>query len=171
MTDGNLPATTGNVPETTGELEMSEWLRKLKENEEHKKEEKLRKYGDVVSKFIIILVAVCVVCFIAIAMLAVENNNLYKQNDQLLASYNSLNDSKNTQISQLTSQNADLSNYIFSNHTFNNVEYTVNVDPTLPKVNKITFSNNMVQINFVDGTTKNVYFIDNNMYVTNSSNV
>jgi hypothetical protein len=164
MTNGNLPATTGNVPETTGELEMSEWLRKLKENEDHKKEEKVRKYNDVISKFIIILVAVCVVSFIAVAMLAVENNNLYNKNDQLLANYNSLNESKNTQIAQLN-------NYIFSNRTFNNIEYTINMDPTLPKVNKITFNNNMVQIYFVDGTSKNVYFIDNNMYVTNSSNV
>jgi predicted PurR-regulated permease PerM len=164
MTNGNLPATTGNVPETTGELEMSEWLRKLKENEDHKKEEKVRKYNDVISKFIIILVAVCVVSFIAVAMLAVENNNLYNKNDQLLASYNSLNESKNTQI-------AKLNNYIFSNRTFNNIQYTINMDPTLPKVNKITFNNNMVQIYFVDGTSKNVYFIDNNMYVTNSSNV
>ena len=164
MTNGNLPATTGNVPETTGELEMSEWLKKLKENEDHKKEEKVRKYNDVISKFIIILVAVCVVSFIAVAMLAVENNNLYNKNDQLLASYNSLNESKNTQIAQLN-------NYIFSNRTFNNIQYTINMDPTLPKVNKITFNNNMVQIYFVDGTSKNVYFIDNNMYVTNSSNV
>jgi hypothetical protein len=94
----------------------------------------------------------------------VENNNLYNKNDQLLANYNSLNESKNTQIAQLN-------NYIFSNRTFNNIEYTINMDPTLPKVNKITFNNNMVQIYFVDGTSKNVYFIDNNMYVTNSSNV
>src|SRR5208337_4303698 len=159
MTNGNLPATTGNVPDTTGELEMSEWLRKLKANEDHKKEEKIRKYNDVISKFIILMVAVCVVCFIAIAMLAVENNNLYKQNDQLQASYNTLNDSKNTQIAQLTSDNTDLRNYIFSNRTFNNVEYTVNMDPTLPKVNKITFNNNMVHIDFVDGTSKDVYFI------------
>lgn len=172
MANDNLPVPSeSSKPEISGELEMNDWLRKLKENQDNKKEEKLRSYNNLVSKFIIILVLICIACFIAIAALAVENNNLYKTNDQLQSSYNTLNNSANSQIAQLTSDNADLRNYIFSNRTFNNIQYTVNVDPTLPKVSKIIFNNNMVQINFVDGTSKNVYFIDSNLYVTNSSNV
>jgi len=72
-----------NLPASSGELEMNEWLRKLKDNQDRQREEKIRKFNDMISKFIVILVSVCIVCFIAIAALAVENNNLYRQNDQL----------------------------------------------------------------------------------------
>ncbi len=108
MTNGNLPATTGNMPVTTGnvpatgELEMNDWLKKLKENQNRKKDEKLRKYNDIISKFIIILVAVCVVCFIAIAALAMENNNLYKSNEQLRSGYTQNETSLNDQITSST---------------------------------------------------------------------
>jgi cell division protein FtsB len=160
MANDNLPA----VP-ATAELEMSDWLNKLKENQDRKKEEKLRKYNDIVSKFIIVMVAVCIVSFIAIAALAIENNNLYKQNDQLKSKYAQNETDLNAQITKLTGDNQELRSFIFSNRTFNNVEYTVNVDPTLPKVSKITFNNNKVHFEFIDGSSKDVFFIDNNLYV------
>jgi len=165
MANDNLPAVTAqDKPAPTGELEMNDWLKKLKDNQDRKKEEKLRRYNDVVSKFIIVLVAVCIVCFIAIAALAVENNNLYRQNDQLKASYSQNISDMNSTITKLTADNNDLRQFIFSNRT-DNVEYSVNMDPNLPKVSKITFDNNRVHLLFVDGTTKDVFFIDNNLYV------
>ncbi len=165
MANDNLPAVPADgKPAATGELEMNNWLRKLKDNQEQMKEEKLRKYNDIISKFIIILVAVCVVCFIAIAALAVENNNLYRQNDQLKVA-NAANESDlNVQIMKLTNDNNDLKAYLFSNRS-NNIEYTVNVDPNLPKISKITFNNNRVHLTYLDGTSTDVFFIDNNMYV------
>ena len=153
-------------PPSSGELEMNNWLRKLKENQDRRKEERLRKYNDIVSKFIIILVALCVVSFIAIAALAIENNNLYKQNDELKAQYVQNETQLNDQIAKLTSDNKDLREFIFSNRTFNNVEYTVNLDPGLPKISKIMFNNNKVHFEFADGSPpKDVYFIDKNLYV------
>src|SRR5271157_418505 len=149
---------------------MNDWLRKLKENQDRRKEERLRKYSDVISKFIIVLILICIFSFIVIAALAIENNNLYKQNDQLRVSYNSLNDSKNDQINKLTSDNKDLQSYIFSNRTLNNIDYTVYVDQSLPKISKITFNNNMTHLEFADGSpAKDVYFIDNTLYVNNAS--
>ena len=164
MANDNLPA-----PAPSGELEMNDWLRKLKENQDRKREEKLRKYNDIVSKFIIVLVAVCVISFIAIAALAVENNNLYKQNDQLKVKYAQNETQLNDQIAKLSSDNNDLRQFIFSNRTFNDVEYSVNMDPSLPKVSKITFNNNKVHLDFVDGTSKDVFFIDTNLYVNGNS--
>ena len=165
MANDNLPAVTAqDKPAPTGELEMNDWLKKLKDNQDRKKEEKLRRYNDVVSKFIIVIVAVCIVCFVAIAALAVENNNLYRQNDQLKASYSQNISDMNSTITKLTADNNDLRQFIFSNRT-DNVEYSVNMDPNLPKVSKITFDNNRVHLLFVDGTTKDVFFIDNNLYV------
>ncbi|AFD00027.1 hypothetical protein Mtc_1273 [Methanocella conradii HZ254] len=165
MVNDNLPSRPPiSSPASSGELEMNDWLRKLKENQERRREEKLRRYNDLVSKVIIILVGVCIVCFIAIVALAVENNNLYKQNDQLKASYEELNVTKSEQISKLISDNNDLRQFIFSNRS-NNVEYTVNIDPNLPKVSMITFNNNRIHFVFSDGSAKDVYFIDTNLYV------
>jgi hypothetical protein len=165
MVNENLPSrpSTGS-PAGQGELEMNDWLRKLKENQERKREEKLRRYNDLVSKVIMILVGICIVSLIAIVALAVENNNLYKQNDQLKSSYEELNITKNEQISKLMSDNNDLRQFIFSNRS-NSVEYTVNLDPSLPKVSMITFNNNRIHFVFADGSTKDVYFIDTNLYV------
>lgn len=166
MANDNLPAVTAeDKPAPTGELEMNDWLKKLKDNQDRKKEEKLRKYNDIVSKFIIVLVAVCIVCFVAIAALAIENNNLYRQNDQLKSTYAQNQSDLNSQITKLTADNKDLRDFIFSNRTFNDAEYTVNMDPDLPKISKITFNNNRVHLLFVDGTSKDVFFIDNNLYV------
>jgi cell division protein FtsB len=163
MANDNLPAVTAS--DKPAELEMNDWLKKLKDNQDRKKEEKLRRYNDIISKVIIVLVALCVVSFIAVAALAVENNNLYRQNDQLKSTYVQNETNLNEQITKLTSDNKDLREFIFSNRTFNSVEYTVNMDPTLPKVSKITFNNNRVHLIFVDGTSKDVFFIDNNLYV------
>lgn len=164
VADAGKPASSGEMA-SSGELEMNEWLRKLKDNQDRQREEKIRKFNDMVSKFIVILVAVCIVCFIAIAALAVENNNLYRQNDQLKSAFAQNESALNTQITKLTSENTDLREFIFSNRSFNDVEYTVNMDPELPKVSKITFNNNRVHLLFVDGTSKDVFFIDNNLYV------
>lgn len=153
-------------PAPAGELEINDWLKKLKDNQDRRKEEKLRRYNDVVSKFIVVLVAVCIVAFVAIAALAIENNNLYRQNDVLKDEYARNQSDLNAQIANLTADNQDLWNIIFSNRSLSNTDYTVNIDPDLPKVSKITFNSNRVHLLFVDGTSKDVFFIDNNLYVT-----
>lgn len=166
MTNGDLPAAEGVLPPGSGELEMNDWLKKLKENQDRRKEERLRKYNDIISKFIIILVAVLVVSFIAIAALAIENNNLYRQNDQLKAQSLGNETQLNDQITKLSNDNKDLREFIFSNRSFNNVEYSVNLDPSLPKISKITFNTNKVHFDFADGSPpKDVYFIDSSLYV------
>lgn len=153
-------------PAPAGELEINDWLKKLKDNQDRRKEEKLRRYNDVVSKFIVVLVAVCIVAFVAIAALAIENNNLYRQNDAIKDDYARNQSDLNAQIANLTADNQDLWNIIFSNRSLSNTDYTVNIDPDLPKVSKITFNSNRVHLLFVDGTSKDVFFIDNNLYVT-----
>ena len=168
MTNGDLSAAKGDMSSCAGELEMNDWLKKLKENQDRRKEEKLRKYNDIISKFIIIMVLVLVVSFIAIAALAIENNNLYRQNDQLKAQYLKNETDLNDQLTKLTNDNKDLREFIFSNRSFNNVEYSVSLDPSLPKISKITFNTNKVHFEFADGSPpKDVYFIDSNMYVNN----
>ena len=161
MANGDAPKEAG-----AGELEMNDWLKKLKDNQDRRKDEKIRRYNDIISKFIIVLVAVLVVSFIAIAALAIENNNLYRQNDKLKADYNTLNASQSDQITKLSNDNKDLRDFIFSNRSFNSVDYSINIDPSLPKISKITFNTNKVHFEFADGSpAKDVYFIDKNLYV------
>ncbi len=170
MANGDLPVAKGGAPASPGELEMNDWLKKLKENQDRRKEEKLRKYNDIISKVIIVLVAVLVVSFIALAALAIENNNLYRQNDQLKSQYLANETQLNDQITRLTNDNKDLREFIFSNRSFNNMEYSINLDPNLPMVSKITFNSNKVHFEFVDGSPpRDVYFIDSNLYVYNST--
>ena len=119
----------GKAPES-GELEMKSWLKKLKENQDRRREEKLKKYNDVISKFIIVLVAICIVCMIAVAALFMQNQVLQNDNQQLTANYDSLNTSKNNQIQQLQNDNNDLKNFIFSNRSINDFQHTVYIDPS-----------------------------------------
>ncbi len=156
----------GKAPES-GELEMKSWLKKLKENQDRRREEKLKKYNDVISKFIIVLVAICIVCMIAVAALFMQNEVLRNDNKQLTASYDSLNISKNGQIQQLQNDNNDLKNFIFSNRSINDFQHTVYIDPNSPKVSQITFNTNKVTVQFADGTTQEKYFIDYDINITN----
>jgi cell division protein FtsB len=166
MTNGEPSEAKGDMPSDAGELEMNNWLKKLKENQDRRKEERLRRYNDIISKFIIVMVGIIIVSFIAIAALAIENNNLYKQNDQLKAQSLQNETMLNDQITRLTSDNKDLREFIFSNRSFNSVEYSINLDPELPKISKITFNTNKVHFEYVDGSPpKDVYFIDKNLYV------
>lgn len=148
----------GKAPES-GELEMKSWLKKLKENQDRRREEKLKKYNDVISKFIIVLVAICIICMIAVAALFMQNEALRNDNKQLTNNYDNLNISKNGQIQQLQNDNNDLKNFIFSNRSINDFQHTVSIDPNLPKISKITFNTNEVTIQFADGTQTIRYFI------------
>lgn len=148
----------------SNELEMKSWLKKLKENQERKKEEKLRRYNDLVSKLIILLIAVCIVCVIAIAALLVQNENLKNDYSSLNASYNSLNQTSGERIKMLEAQNKKYQDFIFFNRTAN-VEHSVYIDPKYPRVSKIQFTNNMVKVEFVDGTTQERFFIDYNINI------
>jgi len=138
---------------------VAELLKKLKENQDRRREEKLIKYNDVISKFIIVLVAICIVCTISVAALFMQNQGLRNDNKQLAANYDSLNISKNSQIQQLQNDNNDLKNFIFSNRSINDFQHTVLIDPNLPKVSKIIFNTNEVTVQFTDGTQSVRYFI------------
>lgn len=157
----------GKAPEA-GELEMKSWLKKLKENQDRRKEDRLKKYNDVISKFIIVLVAICIVCLIAIAALFIQNEGLKKDYQQLGLSYDMLNATKNSDIARLQGENSDLKNFIFSNRSINDFQHTVFIDPNSPKVSKITFNTNKVTVQFADGTSQEKYFIDYNVNITSA---
>jgi hypothetical protein len=142
-----------------GELEMKSWLKKLKENQERKKEDKLRKYNDLVSKLIIILIAVCIVCLIAVTALFVQNEDLKKDNQRLIAENKTNYETNYNQIQYLETENKKLKDFILYNRT-TNTEHTVVIDPQYPKVSKIMFTNNKVRVEFADGKIEERYFLD-----------
>ena len=65
-----------------GTEHVQSWLKKLKESQDRKKDEKIRKYNDVVSRLIILLIGVCIVCVIVIAALIVQNEGQKKNMDR-----------------------------------------------------------------------------------------
>lgn len=148
----------------SGELEMKSWLKKLKENQDIRKEEKLRRYNDLISKFIILLIAICIVCVIAIAALLMQNEDLKSKNEKLAGEYKLLNETSYQRIKLLEENNQKYQDFIFYNRTVN-FEHTVYIDPKNPKVRQIVFTNNMVKVEFEDGTTQERYFIDYNINI------
>lgn len=157
----------GKAPES-GELEMKSWLKKLKQNQERRREDKLKKYSDVVSKFIIVLVAICIICLIAVAALIIQNEGLRKDNQQLAADYSTLNLTKSNDLLKLQNENDDLKNFIFSNRSINDFQHTVYIDPNSPKVSMITFNTNKVTVQFADGSTQEKFFIDYTLNISNT---
>jgi CHASE3 domain sensor protein len=143
----------------TGAENMHSWLKKLKDSQDRRKDEKIRKYNDVVSKLIIILIGVCIVCVIVIAALIVQNETMKKSYDQLIAVNKTNFDNQQNQINYLTTENKKYKDFIFYNRT-PSIEHTVYVDPNNPKVSKIVYNNNNVRIDFVDGTNRTVQFVD-----------
>ncbi|MCD1293425.1 hypothetical protein CUJ83_00230 [Methanocella sp. CWC-04] len=143
----------------SGELEMKSWLKKLKENQERKREERLRRYNDLVSKFIILLIAVCIVCLIAVMALFVQNDQLKKENDKLFLENGTNYNMTMLQIEYLESENKKLKDFILYNRT-PNVEHTLIIDPDNPKVSKIIFTTNKVRVEFVDGKVEERHFLD-----------
>jgi len=155
---------------TPGSEHMHNWLRKLKESQERRRDEKIRRYNDVVSKLIIILIGVCIVCVIVIAALVVQNENLKKSNNELVlvntTNYDSqmnlidsLKNQSNDRIKMLEDQNKRYQEFILSNKTLN-VDHTVYVDPGSPKVNKIIYNNSYVTVEFADGNRSTTQFVD-----------
>ena len=61
-----------------GTEHVQSWMKKLKESQDRKKDEKIRRYNDVVSRLIILLIGVCIVCVIVIAALIVQNEGQKK---------------------------------------------------------------------------------------------
>ena len=143
---------------------VQNWLRKLKESQDRKKDEKIRKYNDVVSKLIILLIGVCVVCVIVIAALIVQNEGQRKAMDALAVANNTtFYDHKaqitdlQSQIESLQDQNERYQSFILSNRTLD-VVHQVNVDPGYPNVTRIVYDNNHITLYFIDGTYKTTEF-------------
>jgi hypothetical protein len=147
-----------------GSEHMHSWMRKLKESQERRKDEKIRKYNDVVSKLIIILIGVCIVCVIVIAALIVQNEGLKKSYDQVVLANQTNFEDQLGQISYLQAENKKYRDYIFYNRT-PNIEHTVYIDPNNPKITKIIYNNNYAMLYFEDGTYKTVNFQDYAMVV------
>ena len=87
-----------------GTEHVQSWLKKLKESQDRKKDEKIRKYNDVVSKLIILLIGVCIVCVIVIAALIVQNESQKKAMDSLVLANNSTFNNQQVQMQTLQGQ-------------------------------------------------------------------
>ena len=147
-----------------GTEHVQSWLKKLKESQDRKKDEKIRKYNDVVSRLIILLIGVCIVCVIVIAALIVQNEGQRKSYDQMVQINKTNFDAQqlkinnlNADIQTLQARNDQYQAFILSNRTYN-YRHQVNVDPTLPKIATIVYDNNEITLTFVDNTTKTSTF-------------
>jgi predicted PurR-regulated permease PerM len=147
-----------------GTEHVQSWLNKLKDSQDRKKDEKIRRYNDVVSRLIILLIGVCIVCVIVIAALIVQNEGLKKNYDQMVLVNQSTFDSQQSQLSALKGQiqslqieNGQYKNFILSNRTYN-YRHQVNVDPTLPKIVTIVYDNDQITLTFIDNTTRTSTF-------------
>jgi cell division protein FtsL len=147
-----------------GTEHVQSWLKKLKESQDRKKDEKIRKYNDVVSRLIILLIGVCIVCVIVIAALIVQNEGQKKNFDQMVLTNKTNFDAQQVQINALKSdilnlqaENGQYKSFILSNRTYN-YNHQVIVDPSFPKVYKIVYDNNEITLTFIDNTTKTSVF-------------
>lgn len=147
-----------------GTEHVQNWLKKLKESQDRKKDEKIRKFNDVVSKLIILLIGVCIVCVIVIAALIVQNEGQKKAMDSLVLANNTTFYNQQAQLQtlqgqilSLQAQNERYQSFILSNRTLD-VVHQVNVDPSYPNVTRIVYDNNHITLYFIDGTTKTTEF-------------
>src|SRR5512138_88958 len=128
------------------------WLKKLKDSQDRKKDEKIRRYNDVVSRLIILLIGVCIVCVIVIAALIVQNEGQKKTFDQMVLNNRTNFDAQQAQINALKAdilnlqgENERYQAFILSNRTLN-VVHQVNVDPSYPNVTRIVYDNNQITL-------------------------
>lgn len=147
-----------------GTEHVQNWLKKLKESQDRKKDEKIRRYNDVVSKLIILLIGVCIVCVIVIAALIVQNESLKNSYDLMISTNNTTYNSGQlqvqslqSQISTLQSDNQKYRDFIFSNRT-PNIVHTVSVDSHYPNITRIVYDNYQITLYFIDGTSKTTQF-------------
>jgi ABC-type antimicrobial peptide transport system permease subunit len=147
-----------------GTEHVQNWLKKLKESQDRKKDEKIRRYNDVVSRLIILLIGVCIVCVIVIAALIVQNEGQKKNFDQMVLTNKTNFEVQQAQINALNGDIQDLQadneryrNFILMNRTLD-IDHYVNVDPSYPNVTRITYNNTQITLYFIDGTSKTTNF-------------
>jgi Tfp pilus assembly protein PilN len=147
-----------------GTEHVQSWIKKLKESQDRKKDEKIRKYNDVVSRLIILLIGVCIVCVIVIAALIVQNEGQKKNFDQMVLTNKTNFDAQQVQINALKgdiqtlqAQKERYDAFIFSNRTYN-YNHLVTLDASLPKIVQIEYDNYQINLTFIDGTTKTKTF-------------
>ncbi len=148
-----------------GPEHVQSWLNKLKESQDRKKDEKIRKYNDVVSRLIILLIGVCIVCVIVIAALIVQNEGQKKSFDQLALANQTTFDSQQgriaalqSQVQTLQDQNERFQAFILSNRTLD-IDHKVQVThPLVPNLTQIVYNNSQITLYFADGTSKTTDF-------------
>jgi cell division protein FtsL len=147
-----------------GTEHVQSWIKKLKESQDRKKDEKIRKYNDVVSRLIILLIGVCIVCVIVIAALIVQNEGQKKNFDQMVLTNKTNFDAQQVQINALKgdiqaleAQKEKYDAFILSNRTYN-YNHQVYVDPSFPQIVQIAYDNYQITLTFIDGTTKTSTF-------------
>lgn len=142
-----------------GTEHVQNWLKKLKESQDRKKDEKIRRYNDVVSRLIIMLIGVCIVCVIVIAALIIQNESLKQDLDEMILINKTNFDAQQAQINALksdiqilTNKNDQYEDFILSNRTYD-YNHQVTVDPNLPKIIKIDYDQSQITLTFIDNTT------------------
>jgi hypothetical protein len=154
-----------------GTEHVQSWIKRLKESQDLKKDEKIRRYNDVVSRLIILLIGVCIVCVIVIAALIIQNEGQKKNFDQMVLTNKTNFDAQQSQINKLIGDIQGLNNqiqnlngdiqqykdYILLNRTIN-IVHRVDVDPSYPNVTRIMYDNNQITLYFIDGTSKTTAF-------------
>ncbi len=148
-----------------GTEHVQSWLKKLKESQDRKKDEKIRKYNDVVSRLIILLIGVCIVCVIVIAALIVQNEGQKKNFDQMVLTNKTNFDAQQVQIDALKgeiqakqAEIGQVQEYHPDRTRRYNYNHQVNIDPSFPQIVKIVYDNYQITLTFIDGTTKTSTF-------------
>ncbi|HMK46755.1 MAG TPA: hypothetical protein VK436_09020 [Methanocella sp.] len=137
---------------------MHNWLKKLKESQERRRDEKIRRYNDVVSKLIILLIGVCIVCIIIIAALGVQNENMRTSYDRLEKSYNQLAVNNTTYYNLSQGQALQLGKIETTAHTI----YINKTGHANPNVSRVIYNFSYATIVFEDGINSTTQFADAN---------
>ncbi len=146
-----------------GTEHVQNWLSKLKDSQDRKKDDKIRRYNDVVSRLIILLIGVCIVCVIVIAALIIQNEGQKKTYDQMvMANQTTFNNGQRENYTTfINDQNIirGLQSQIDIYRT-TDVLYHVNInDYRIPNLVMISYNKSQFTLHFADGTTETSEFI------------
>jgi uncharacterized protein YpmS len=145
-----------------GTEHVQSWIKKLKESQDRKKDEKIRRYNDVVSRLIILLIGVCIVCVIVIAALIVQNEGQRKNINELVQINNTtfMNGLKENQTTfdreqiLIRSMQSQIDFYKATD-----ISHRVNVyDPKLPNLTAMAYNKSQITLYFADGTSETAEF-------------
>jgi|AGTN01.1.fsa_nt_gi hypothetical protein len=141
---------------------VQNWLNKLKDSQDRKKDDKIRRYNDVVSRLIILLIGVCIVCVIVIAALIIQNEGQKKTYDQMVIANQTtfINGQRENYTTFINDQNVirGLQSQIDIYRT-TDVLYHVSIsDYRIPNLVMISYNKSQLTLHFADGTTESSEF-------------